>query len=136
MKRIRVVAGLIPDPLDPRRFLVQQRLPTASRANLWEFPGGKIEAGETEAQALAREAREELDVAVRVGRKLWSTVHAYADLTVELELHAAEITEGTPKALGAQALRFASVDEMRTLPFCEADLPLLDALADGSVPTR
>lgn len=136
MKRIRVVAGLIPDPLDPRRFLVQQRLPTASRANLWEFPGGKIEPGETEAQALVRESREELGVDVRVGRRLWATVHEYPDLTVELELHAAEITRGTPEALGAQALRFASVDEMRALPFCEADLPLLDALADGSVPTR
>ncbi|MBE2249657.1 MAG: (deoxy)nucleoside triphosphate pyrophosphohydrolase [Myxococcus sp.] len=136
MKRVRVVAGLIADPTDPRRFLVQQRLPGASRANLWEFPGGKIEPGESEAQALARECREELDVGLAVGRKLWSTVHAYADLTVELELFAAEITQGQPRPLGAQALRFADVAEMKQLPFCEADLPLLDALATGDVPTR
>jgi len=136
MKRIRVVAGLIADPKDPSRFLVQQRLATASRANLWEFPGGKVEPGETEAQALVRECREELDVGLAVGRKLWSTVHAYADLTVELELFAADITEGQPKPLGAQALTFATVTEMKRLPFCEADLPLLDSLAMGAVLKR
>ncbi|MCU0699675.1 MAG: (deoxy)nucleoside triphosphate pyrophosphohydrolase [Myxococcaceae bacterium] len=136
MKRVRVVAGLIPSPADPTRFLVQQRLPTASRANLWEFPGGKIEPGESEAQALAREGQEELAVSLKVGRSLWRTEHAYPDLVVELELFAAEIAEGEPRALGAQALRFATPAEMKQLPFCEADLPLLDALADGSVPTR
>jgi 8-oxo-dGTP diphosphatase len=136
MKRIRVVAGLIADPKDSSRFLVQQRLPNASRANLWEFPGGKIEPGETEAQALVRECREELDVGLVVGRKLWSTVHDYPDLTVELELFAADITEGQPKPLGAQALQFATVTEMKQLSFCEADRPLLDSLATGDVPTR
>jgi 8-oxo-dGTP diphosphatase len=136
MKRVRVVAGLIPKPGDASRFLVQQRLPNASRANLWEFPGGKIEPGESEAQALVREGHEELAVTLTVGRRLWRTEHAYPDLVVELELFAAEIAEGDPKALGAQALRFATPAEMKQLPFCEADLPLLDALADGSVPTR
>jgi 8-oxo-dGTP diphosphatase len=136
MKRIRVVAGLIADPHDPTRFLVQQRLPNASRANLWEFPGGKIEPGETEAEALVREGREELDVELAVGRKLWGTVHEYPDLIVELELLVADLVKGTPKALGAQALRFATPHEMKSLPFCEADLPLLDALATGAVPTR
>lgn len=136
MKRIRVVAGLIADPTDPTRFLVQQRLPNASRANLWEFPGGKIEAGETEQKALVRECQEELDVTLSVGRKLWSTVHEYPDLIVELELFAADIATGQPKPLGAQALKFASPVEMKALPFCEADLPLLDALVTGEVHTR
>ena len=51
------------DPADPTRFLVQQRLPDKSRANLWEFPGGKVEPGETDEAALARECQEELAVA-------------------------------------------------------------------------
>lgn len=136
MKRIRVVAGLIPDPADATRFLVQQRLPNASRANLWEFPGGKIEAGETEAAALVREANEELAVEVTIGRKLWATVYEYSDLIVELELFAATIVSGIPKPLGAQALKFATPVEMRALPFCEADVPLLDALIDGTVATQ
>ncbi|MBL8921821.1 MAG: (deoxy)nucleoside triphosphate pyrophosphohydrolase [Myxococcaceae bacterium] len=133
---MRVVAGLIADPTDATRFLVQQRLPNASRANLWEFPGGKIEPGETEAEALVREGREELDVELSVGRRLWGTVHEYPDLIVELELLVAHIVTGSPKALGAQAIRFATPHEMKALPFCEADVPLLDALATGAVPTR
>ena len=136
MKRVRVVAGLIPSPTEASRFLVQQRRPTVSRANLWEFPGGKIEPGESEAQALVREGREELEVTLSVGRKLWSTVHEYVDLTVELELFSAVIVEGEPQAIDAQAIRFATVKEMGQLPFCEADLPLLEALASGAVPTR
>lgn len=133
MKRIHVVAALIPDPRDARRYLVQQRLPDKSRANLWEFPGGKVERGETEVAALKRECHEELAVDLEVGAKLWSTVHAYADLVVELELYAARIVAGEPQPLGAQAIRFCTPAEMKALPFCEADLPLLDALERGEL---
>lgn len=136
MKTIRVVAALIEDPRDESRFLVQQRLPNKSRANLWEFPGGKVEPGETDEQALARECVEELDVELAVGRRLWSTSHDYDDLTVQLELFAATIVKGEPKALGAQALKFCTPVEMQALPFCEADLPLLKELVSGAVPTR
>jgi 8-oxo-dGTP diphosphatase len=136
MKRIRVVAALIPAPEDASRFLVQQRLPHASRANLWEFPGGKVEPGESDEAALAREGREELDVELAVGRRLWSTSHEYPDLVVQLELFAADIAAGEPKALGAQAIRFATPAEMQALPFCEADLPLLESLVKGEIPTR
>jgi 8-oxo-dGTP diphosphatase len=133
MKTIRVVAALIPAEGAPSRFLVQQRLPGKARANLWEFPGGKVEPGETDEVALARECREELDVELQVGRRLWGTTHAYEDLTVTLELFAARILSGEPKALGAQALRFCTFDEMRAMPFCEADVPLLEALARGEI---
>lgn len=136
MKAIRVVAALIEDPSDPTRFLVQQRLPNKSRANLWEFPGGKVEAGETDEAALARECVEELAVELAVGRRLWSTSHDYDDLTVNLELFAARILTGEPQPLGAQALKFCTPREMQALPFCEADLPLLEDLVSGAVPTR
>jgi 8-oxo-dGTP diphosphatase len=131
LKQVRVVAALIASPADPSRFLVQQRLPTKSRANLWEFPGGKVEPGETDEAALARECVEELEVQLTVGKRLWSTTHAYADLVVELLLYAATIESGTPKPLGAQALKFCTPAEMKQLPFCEADLPLLDELEKG-----
>ena len=136
MKRVRVVAALISEAADSTRFLVQQRLPTGSRANLWEFPGGKVEAGETDEAALARECREELEVEISVGRHLWRVAHEYPDLTVDLELYAARIESGSPKAVGAQALRFCTPREMQQLPFCEADLPLLDELVRGVIATR
>jgi 8-oxo-dGTP diphosphatase len=135
VKHIRVVAALIPNTSDRSRFLVQQRLPGKARANLWEFPGGKVEAGEGDEAALARECKEELDVELKVGRRLWGTTHAYEDLTVTLELFAAEVVHGEPKPLGAQALEYRTFDEMRALPFCEADVPLLEALARGEVPS-
>jgi 8-oxo-dGTP diphosphatase len=128
---VRVVAALIPQAGDPSRYLVQQRLPGGSRALLWEFPGGKVECGETDAQALARECREELDVELQVGRKLWEGRHTYPDLTVELVLYAATVVAGAPKPLGANALEFRTPVEMQTLPFCEADIPLLDELVAG-----
>jgi 8-oxo-dGTP diphosphatase len=124
-----VVAALIRDPKDRKRILVQQRLPTGGRANLWEFPGGKVEAGESDAQALARECREELTVKLAVGKFVCSGVHSYSDLVVELALYEAEILEGTPKPLHAQALAYRTVAEMRSMPFCEADIPLLEAIA-------
>ncbi len=129
MKQVRVVAALIADPSDASRFLVQQRFADKSRANLWEFPGGKVEPGESDSAALIRECEEELAVALEVGPRLWGTVHEYEDLTIALELYAATIRAGTPKPIGAQALRFCTPIEMKALPFCEADLPLLELLA-------
>jgi 8-oxo-dGTP diphosphatase len=134
-RRVLVVAALIESGERPGAYLVQQRLPGKSRALLWEFPGGKVEAGETEPQALERECHEELAVALEVGRRLWSCVHEYADLVVELVLYAARIREGqgAPQPLGAHALRYCAPEEMRALPFCEADLPLLEELASGKL---
>ncbi len=126
-----MVAALIPRPGEPGRFLVQQRLPGGSRALLWEFPGGKVEPGESDAAALVRECREELDVELRVGRPLWEGRHTYPDLTVELVLLAATLVSGEPKPLGANALAFLTPAEMQALPFCEADIPLLDDLVAG-----
>lgn len=128
-REVRVVAALIESA--PGRFLVQQRLPGKHRALLWEFPGGKVEPGETDAQALIREGEEELGVVLEVGEERFAVRHAYADLTVDLHLYAARIVEGTPAPLGAHALRTATPSEMLRMPFCEADLPLLHALASG-----
>lgn len=131
-RTVRVVAALIARDR-PGEYLIQQRLPNASRALLWEFPGGKVEQGESDAQALARECVEELGVSLEVGPELWRTRHTYPDLTVELVLLGARIRSGTPQALGANALVWATPERMQTLPFCEADLPLLDALAKGEI---
>ena len=129
---IRVVAALL--EAEPGRYLVQQRLPGKSRGLLWEFPGGKVEPGESDVEALVREGREELGVELEVGALRFQTRHAYADLTVDLHLYAARVRSGSPRPLGAHALRSVTPAEMLELPFCEADLPLLRALV--SEPAR
>jgi 8-oxo-dGTP diphosphatase len=123
---VRVVAALL------RRggaVLVQQRRPGGPRGLLWEFPGGKVEPGETDAQALSRECREELAVAIEVGPLAARNVHAYPDLEVELVLYECRLISGEPQPLGAHALRFQPAGALSELPFCEADLPLLEGLA-------
>jgi len=128
LRRVRVVAALV------RRgeaVLVQQRLPGAARGLLWEFPGGKVEPGETDPQALIRECREELAVELAVEERVARVVHRYADLEVELVLYRSRLVSGEPKALHAQAVRFAPLAELPQLPFCEADVPFVNELAAG-----
>lgn len=125
---VRVVAALIEDPNAESRFLVQQRMPGGSRGSLWEFPGGKVEAGESDQEALIRECREELGIELTVEAPRWQAVHRYRDLWVELVLYAAQIRAGVPKPLKALQLRYLHPREMSALPFCEADLPLIEEL--------
>lgn len=131
MRLIRVVAALVSRG---DTVLVQQRPPGKSRALLWEFPGGKVEPGETDEAALARECREELDVEASVGPKLWETAHGYQDLRVELALYRCEIPpDATPRPLEAAQLAWVERSKLSALPFCEADLPLLPLLASGEI---
>jgi len=131
MRRVRVVAALV------RRgdtVLVQQRPPDKSRALLWEFPGGKVEPGETDEAALARECREELGVPVAVGERLWSTTHEYADLAVELVLYRASMADdATPRPHEAHQLAWVERARLPEFPFCEADVPLLPLVARGEI---
>jgi 8-oxo-dGTP diphosphatase len=120
-----VVAALI---WDGNRFLACQRPAHKARGLLWEFVGGKVEPGETRQQALVRECREELGITVEVGELFWETTHRYPDLTVHLSLFHARITEGTPKLLEHNDLRWITVEEMDDLPFCPADEPILERL--------
>lgn len=125
MNCTEVVAALI---WEGDRFLACQRPAHKARGLLWEFVGGKVEPGETAQEALVRECREELGVSVEVGELFWDTIHRYPDLTVHLSLFHARITEGTPKLLEHNDLRWITVEEMDDLPFCPADEPILERL--------
>jgi 8-oxo-dGTP diphosphatase len=122
---VRVVAALI---CRDREILVQQRKPGGPRGLLWEFPGGKVEPGESDADALVRECKEELDVVVAVAGSVVTSRHAYPDLTVELALYECTILEGEPRKLSAHELRWVAVDKLGGLQFLPADVPLLAAV--------
>jgi 8-oxo-dGTP diphosphatase len=124
---VRVVAALIERD---GRVLVTRRHDKGERAGLWEFPGGKVEQGEGEPDALVRELVEELGVTVRVGELYGRLSHDYPDLHVDLALYRAELLPGPePRALEAADLRWPLRRELTALPFCEADVPLLQKLA-------
>jgi 8-oxo-dGTP diphosphatase len=129
-RRVRVVAALI---RRGGRILIQQRPEGSARAGLWEFPGGKTETGETDEQALARECREELGVAVQVGARLWQGEHAYADLVVSLSLFGCQLSEGEPQPLCNQQLAWSEPARLTEYPFVAADVPLLGPLSRGEL---
>jgi 8-oxo-dGTP diphosphatase len=113
------------------RCLIQQRPKGAARGELWEFPGGKRETGETDEEALIRECREELGVTVQVGPRLWETEHAYPDLRVHLAIYRCRLVLGTPKANDEQRLDWVEPARLTELPFCEADRPFLERIRHG-----
>ena len=130
-RRVRVVAALLHRG---GRVLVQQRPAHKARGLLWEFPGGKVEAGEGDVAALRRECVEELGVEIECGRVLRTTVHDYEDLTVELVLIAARMPpEVEPHAHDAARLDWVRVADLAALPFCDADLEIVRDLAAGLI---
>lgn len=128
MKRALVVAAVIERG---GMVLVTLRRPKGERASLWEFPGGKVEPGEGERAALARELKEELGVRVQIGEEVARVEHIYPDLQVELALYRCALHEKEePRALQCEEVRWISKRELPGLPFCEADVPVLVKLAE------
>ena len=121
-----VVAALI---WDNDRFLACQRPANKARALLWEFVGGKTEVGETLEEALIRECREELDIVVSPERIFMQVVHEYPDITVRLSLFNATISQGTPRMLEHNDIRWITAADIPTLEFCPADKDILAVLS-------
>ena len=125
MKRLRVVAGLV---LRDGRVLLARRSQAMSLPGVWEFPGGKIEAGEGAGTALERELDEELGVTVRALRELAVSELPQGDRLLCLEGWLAELVSGEPEAREHDALCWLRPQEVPRDTLAPADLPLLDAL--------
>ena len=121
---VEVVAAVIEDD---DRFLLTRRQAGVHLAGMWEFPGGKIDPGETDRGALARELREELDVDVEVGERMFQTRHAYADRTVELSFYRCSL-RSAPQPLLGQEMRWVPRAELALLGFPPADTELIAML--------
>lgn len=112
------------------RILIARRRDGGERSGQWEFPGGKVEPGEGEPEALRREILEELGCEVEVGRLLARHRHRYPDLDVELAFYACELPPGSdPLPLGCAALEWAEGGWLQAWDFCQADRPVLGELA-------
>ena len=125
MSVLDVAAGLV---FESGHLLITQRPPGGHLGGLWEFPGGKLEPGESWEEALVRELREELDIAVVVGREFSRVQHAYPGREVRLRFFVCRIVSGIPSPVGCSAVAWVGPHELERFEFPEADRQLLDQL--------
>ena len=130
MKLLLVVAGALLDPDD--RVLIAQRPDGKALAGLWEFPGGKMEAGERPEAALIRELGEELGIAVDEAclAPLTFASHAYPDMHLLMPLYVCRRWSGFVTAREGQALKWVRPRDLRAYPMPPADEPLIPPLID------
>lgn len=124
MKRrpLEVVAAML---VRENRFLLCRRPLHKARGGQWEFPGGKVEAGETKFEAIVRELREELNITVEPLRECANALYDYPDLTVSLTLIWAKIAEGEPELLEHLDAKWVTAQEAAAMELCPADRILL-----------
>lgn len=131
MSRIVLVAAVALIDTDGR-VLIAQRPESKPMAGLWEFPGGKVEEGETPESALIRELHEELGVDTKESclAPLTFASHAYPDFHLLMPLFACRRWHGTPSPREGQVLKWARPRDLRDYPMPPADLPLVPVLRD------
>ncbi len=123
---LRVVAAVI---ARDERYLITQRRPSAVLAGLWEFPGGKVEEGETDAEALRREVRERVGVELAIGGNIGRRTHDYDGYSVDLALYQAEIVGAAePKPVRVADCRWVKSSEFESYRFPAADQATMDLL--------
>lgn len=118
VRTIRVVAAVIEHE---GRYLITQRRPAAVLPLLWEFPGGRVEEGETDAAALKREVLHRLGVDIDVGQLISFVSHPYEKYVVDLYLYECHITSGEPASLAVHAFKWVTSAEFDQHPFTPAD---------------
>lgn len=121
----RVTAALIEEN---GRFLLGQRLDSGRFANLWEFPGGKVDPGETPEACVRREIMEELGIDVEAGPLVLTTTYDYGDFSVELYAFECRWIAGDLVPCAHQTLAWKTPREMRQLDLLPADWPIVDVL--------
>ena len=120
-----VVAAIVEDH---GKYFVTRRQAGVHLEGLWEFPGGKIEPGESLADGLRRELKEELGTAVEIGEEVFSVTHDYPDRRVELHFLSCAFLNA-PVALLGQEMRWVARDDLTSLKFPPADDELIRVLA-------
>jgi 8-oxo-dGTP diphosphatase len=129
--RQRVVAAALFDA--ERRVLIAERPAGKHMAGWWEFPGGKVAEGESDAEALVRELREELGVETRADHVVMQLSHEYPDRTIDLVLWRATLTSGSPQGLDGQQLKWVDCQSLGGQHLLPADAPFIAVLQQLSL---
>ncbi|WP_308572169.1 (deoxy)nucleoside triphosphate pyrophosphohydrolase [uncultured Corynebacterium sp.] len=125
---IRVVGAVFHDG---ERFLACRKKPGKPLEGHWEFPGGKIEPGETPEQALAREIREELNLIAEVGQKVTTTTYEYDFATIELTTFYCTLVDGDLRLTDHDDTKWVTAAEAAHLEWAPADIPAVEAIASS-----
>jgi len=125
MKVLQVAAGVIKNPQD--QILIALRDASLHQGGLWEFPGGKLEPGETAEQALFRELKEELDITAHAATPLITIKHSYPDRHVQLNVFLVDNFSGLAKGCQGQPLKWVAPDELLKFSFPAANQPIITA---------
>lgn len=117
---------------DQGQILIDRRRPEGLLGGLWEFPGGKIEFGETVEECIKREIKEELGIKIEVGDRLISIDHAYSHFRVTLTVHHCRHLTGIPQPIECDEVRWVTLDELDEFPFPKANIQIIAALRQNS----
>jgi len=125
----RIAVGVI---WKNNQILVSKRKSGGLLGGLWEFPGGKIQNGETPQECVRREVAEELGVQVSVGDFIQTIEHAYTHFSISMDSYHCRYQQGEPRTIGCSQVRWITRDELKTLAFPKATHKIFDRIPEGS----
>jgi len=128
MKTVRVVAAVICDSLEKKKSVFATARGYGDYKGLWEFPGGKIESGETPQQALIREIQEELDASITIGELIKTIEYDYPSFHLSMDCFWCEVKKGELTLLEAEDAKWLSKATLHTVQWLPADTTIIEII--------